>query len=149
MEYNKQLFNSINNIATKYKELNAKLQSTNINFNDEKEIKIQLRAYHQVVNEFEKYKRLLDEGLEAEKVLSNQNATLDAEFIELAKKELDEIKNKIPLMEIELKKMLLPADPNKDKDIIVEMRPAAGGDESAIFVANLFDTYKRYFDTQK
>lgn len=148
MEYNKQLFNSLDKIATKYEELSSKLQSANINFNEEKEIKIQLKAYHEVVHEFEKYKRLLNDGLEAEKIL-NQSATQDAEFIELAKKELDNIKNQIPLMEIELKKMLLPADPNKDKDIIVEMRPAAGGDESAIFVANLFDTYKHYFDLQK
>ena len=149
MEYNKQLYNSINKIASKYEELNAKLQSANISFSEEKEIKIQLKGYHQVVSEFEKFKHLINEGLETEKMLSNQNASLDIEFVELAKKELDEIKNKIPSMEIELKKMLLPADPNKDKDVIIEMRPAAGGDESAIFVTNLFDTYKRYCDSQK
>ena len=148
MEYNKLLFDSINKIATKYEELNNKLQSSNLSFNEEKEIKIQLKSYHDIVNEFNNYKHWLNEGLETEKLL-NQSSQLDAEFVELAKKELDDIKNKIPLMELNLKKLLLPVDPNKDKDIIVEMRPAAGGDESAIFVADLFDTYKRYFDIQK
>jgi peptide chain release factor 1 len=43
----------------------------------------------------------------------------------------------------------LPVDPNNDKNVIIEMRPAAGGDEASIFVADLFDTYKRYADKQK
>jgi peptide chain release factor 1 len=45
--------------------------------------------------------------------------------------------------------LLLPVDPNNDKNVIIEMRPAAGGDEASIFVADLFDTYKRYADKQK
>ena len=61
-----------------------------------------------------------------------------------------ELTDKKPLIEkyeYELKILLLPKDPNDDKNVIVEMRPAAGGDESSIFVGDLFSAYKRYADS--
>lgn len=83
----------------------------------------------------------MDTGIAAEKILNTEK---DLELIELAQMDLDEAKINIPIIENDLKIMLLPTDPNDDKNVIVEMRPAAGGDESSIFVGNLFDTYRAY-----
>ena len=88
---------------------------------------------------------MIDNGLQAEKILNSSNTD---DLVELAKMELEEIKEKIPFFEKELKILLIPNDPNDEKNVIVEMRPGVGGDESCIFVANLFDTYKRYADKQ-
>jgi peptide chain release factor 1 len=70
----------------------------------------------------------------------------DAEMAEMAKEELKELEMKIPILENEIKLLLLPKDPNDDRNIIVELRAGAGGDEAAIFVGNLFEAYTRYAD---
>jgi peptide chain release factor 1 len=65
---------------------------------------------------------------------------------EMAKEELKELESRIPLLEDDIKLLLLPKDPNDDRNIIVELRAGAGGDEAAIFVGNLFEAYTRYAD---
>lgn len=70
----------------------------------------------------------------------------DPEMAEMAKEELKELEAKIPLLEDEIKILLLPKDPNDERNIIVELRAGAGGDEAAIFVGNLFEAYVRYAD---
>ena len=72
----------------------------------------------------------------------------EKELLDMAKFDLETIKEKIPHIEEEIKILLLPVDPNNDKNVIIEMRPAAGGDEASIFVSNLFDTYQRYATMQ-
>lgn len=69
-------------------------------------------------------------------------------MIKMFQLELDNAKNIIPNLEEQLKILLLPNDPNNGKNVIIEMRPAAGGDEASIFVSDLFDTYKRYIENQ-
>jgi peptide chain release factor 1 len=70
----------------------------------------------------------------------------DPEMAEMAKEELKELEARIPLLEDDIKLLLLPKDPNDDRNIIVELRAGAGGDEAAIFVGNLFEAYTRYAD---
>ena len=69
-------------------------------------------------------------------------------MIAMAKEIINTSKNMIPDTEKQLQILLLPIDPNNDKNVIVEMRPAAGGDEASIFVSNLFETYRRYAEKQ-
>ena len=68
---------------------------------------------------------------------------------EFAAEEIKELEAQLPLLEDELKVMLLPGDPNDDKDIIVEIRAGAGGDEAAIFAGDLYRMYTRYAELQK
>ena len=72
----------------------------------------------------------------------------DPELKELAQEEVAELEEKIPPLEDDIKFMLLPADPNDEKDIIVEIRSAAGGDEAAIFAGDLFKMYSRYAESR-
>lgn len=72
----------------------------------------------------------------------------DEELLELAKEELNESKKRVEELENELKILLLPKDPNDDKDIIVEIRAGAGGDEAALFAAELFRMYTHYVESR-
>ncbi|MDO9107654.1 MAG: peptide chain release factor 1 [Coriobacteriia bacterium] len=73
----------------------------------------------------------------------------DPDLKEMAADEIKEIESGLPAMEEEMKLMLLPGDPNDDKDIIVEIRGGAGGDEAAIFAGDLYRMYTRYAETQR
>lgn len=84
------------------------------------------------------YKQLLSD------IEDNKSMSYDPELGELAKEELRALEPKIPIIEDEIKKLLIPKDPNDDRNIIVEMRAGTGGDEAAIFVGNLFNAYVRY-----
>ncbi len=93
---------------------------------------------------------IVEKAQEYKSVISQINDTkemlYDSEMAEMAKEELKELEAKIPLLEDEIKILLLPKDPNDDRNIIVELRAGAGGDEAAIFVGNLFEAYVRYAD---
>ena len=149
MEYNKKLYETVEGIAKNFAELRNKVETdTTLPFSEVKKINIQLKKHEPVAAKFNELKQLVDNAKQAEAIL-NDSSIKDKDFIEMAKLDLDQIRNKIPTLEQEIKTLLLPVDPNNDKNVIVEMRPAAGGDESALFVSDLFDTYKRYFDNQK
>ncbi len=145
MEYNKKLYDSLLKINNKNDELNKLLETIGNDPIKIKEINIQLKQTSKVSLPFSSYKKMIDEGLSLEESLKIET---NKEFLDLMKIELDEIKNSIPEIEKELKILLLPEDPNNGKNVIIEMRPAAGGDEASIFVADLFDTYKRYIDSK-
>jgi peptide chain release factor 1 len=146
MEYNKRLYESLEAIEQKYNDLNQQLETAHIPLEQLKDINRQLKRNKPIVELFREYKVAIKNAMDSEKALNNNS--LDGELAELAKMELEEIKTKIPLQEEKFKLLLLPVDPNNDKNVIIEMRPAAGGDEASIFVADLFDTYKRYADKQ-
>jgi peptide chain release factor 1 len=73
---------------------------------------------------------------------------LDDDMREMVKEELSDAKKKIVVIEEELKVLMLPKDPNDDKNVIVEIRGGAGGDEAALFAADLFRMYSRYAERQ-
>ncbi len=83
---------------------------------------------------------------EAKEVL---RAESDPEMKELAADEAKELETRIPELEAEIRVMMLPGDPNDDKDIIVEIRAGAGGDEAAIFAGDLYRMYTRYAELQR
>ena len=145
MEYNKKLYDALQRISDKNDELNKALETVGNDIARLREINIQLKQTEKVSQAFKNYKQLVQDGLNAEELLKQET---DKEMIELYRMELDNSKEQIPGLEEELKILLLPEDPNNGKNVIVEMRPAAGGDEASIFVSDLFDTYKRYIENQ-
>lgn len=92
----------------------------------------------------EKYKEYKAEKQNVEESLELLNEESDEEMRELAKEELAESKDKVEKLEEELKILLIPKDPNDDKNIIVEMRAGAGGDEAGLFVADVARMYRSY-----
>lgn len=94
-----------------------------------------------VVQVYEQYQKVLADTESAKEVLNTEK---DAAFREMAKEELDELAQQKKILEEQLKTMLIPKDPNDGKNIILEIRAGAGGDEAAIFAGDLFRMYKRF-----
>lgn len=94
---------------------------------------------------YRRYKDVVS-GIEETEELLGEN--LDADMAEMAKEELSELKKEKIDLEEQIKILLLPKDPNDDKNIIMEIRGAAGGDEAALFAGDLFEMYQRYADAQ-
>jgi len=80
----------------------------------------------------------------ADAIEENRELLGDAELGELAKEELTELEPLLPMLENEIKILMIPKDKNDDKNIFLELRAGAGGDESALFVADIFRMYSRY-----
>ena len=93
------------------------------------------------VDVYRSYKTKKEELQDIEDML---NETSDKEEVEMLKEESSALKTELPEMEEELKILLIPKDPNDDKDVIVEIRAAAGGDEAAIFAGDLMRMYSKY-----
>ena len=91
-----------------------------------------------VVTKYKEYKAAKDGIEDSLAILEEEN---DEEMRELAKEELNECKAGIDRIEQELRILLLPKDPNDDKNVIVEIRAGAGGDEAALFAADLYDQW--------
>lgn len=94
---------------------------------------------------FVEYKTVVEE-LEAAKVM--QAEKLDDEMREMVKMEIEDLSERQRELEEKIHVLLLPKDPNDDKNVIVEIRGAAGGDEAALFAADLYRMYTRFADTQ-
>lgn len=96
-----------------------------------------------IVLKYKQYKEALNHQQQAKEVLEKEK---DPELRELAKLELDELEPKLEQFEADLKEMLIPKDPNDDKNVILEIRAGTGGDEAAIFAGDLFRMYQRFCD---
>lgn len=90
----------------------------------------------------QEYESLLNVVSEADEIIADGS---DSEMLELARLEKDEALNKIPQVEEEIKFLLIPKDPEDEKNVIVELRAGTGGDEAAIFVEDVFRMYTMYF----
>lgn len=145
MEHNKQLFAALQTIKTKNEELNKSIETATMSLIQMRDMNRQIKQTSKIVEPFLEYKKIIEEGEDAENMLKNEK---DPEMLEMAREIIANAKNQIPTLEEKLKLLLLPVDPNNDKNVIVEMRPAAGGDESSIFVSNLFETYKEFATRQ-
>jgi peptide chain release factor 1 len=99
----------------------------------------------QIVEKIREYKKLLSGLEEAEGLLSSG----DGDMRELAQSELEELKRRRPVVENELKLILLPADPRDKKNVILEIRAGTGGEEAALFAASLLRMYTKYAESKR
>ncbi|MBI5098814.1 MAG: peptide chain release factor 1 [Nitrospirae bacterium] len=99
-----------------------------------------------IVQKIHEYKKVLSGISEAEEII---NAGGDDGLKELAEAELEELKEKKPRIEDEIKLMLVPKDPRDEKNIILEIRAGTGGDEAALFAADLFRMYTKYAESKR
>ena len=100
----------------------------------------------ETVETFRTYKKVLSGIDEAMEVIEDKS--MDEEFREMAQEELKELKPQKEELEEKLQVLLLPKDPNDDKNIIIEIRGGAGGDEAALFAGDLFRMYTKYCETK-
>lgn len=94
-----------------------------------------------IIMKYREYKAVLDSIAESKEILQEES---DEELRELAKMELSDMESQVEPLEEELKLLLVPKDPNDEKNVIVEIRGGAGGDEAALFAGDLLRMYSRY-----
>ena len=136
------MFDKLDFILEKYEELSLKVSDPDIINNQkvwQKHIK-EMGEMEPIVNQYKEYKKAKEAVAEAKEMLDSG----DEELRELAKMELAEYEEQIPQMEEQLKILLLPKDPNDDKNVILEVRAGTGGEEAALFAQDLLRMYLRY-----
>ena len=125
---------------TKYNQLQTELMSEDVlkNINKTREISKEIADLEEVVTEYKKYKKVLESIIDTKEMLN------DDELKEIAKEELKTLEEEKESIEKNLEILLIPKDPNDSKNVIMEIRGAAGGDEANIFAGDLFRMYSRY-----
>jgi peptide chain release factor 1 len=106
-----------------------------------KKLNIEYRELQTVVEVYEVYKKTIDNIEQAKEVLSIEK---DKEFLEMAKAELEENRVKEEQLAEEIRLLLIPKDPEDNKNCVMELRAGTGGDEASIFAGNLFEMYTRF-----
>jgi peptide chain release factor 1 len=130
-------------IRLRFEDVSHELQQPDV-LSDLKRYKALNKEYKdldRIVVEYKVYQNILSNIEGARQVIATEK---DEEFRELAKAELDELLPQQDAMEAKLKELLIPTDPNDSKDIVLEIRAGAGGDEAAIFAGDLYRMYARY-----
>ncbi|MGN7613323.1 peptide chain release factor 1 [Magnetococcales bacterium HHB-1] len=143
------VINRLRTMAKRHAELNALLGDPEV-IADSDRLTLYSKEFAEldpVVEQFNHYMALKEELEETEELLSD--AQNDAEMRQMAKEERELLKEKIDQSFDQLRLMLLPADPNDGKNIILEIRAGTGGEEAALFVADLFRMYSRFAETKR
>ena len=136
------MFNKLEFVLEKYEELSMKVSDPEIINNQplwQKHIK-EMGEMEPIVNKYKEYKAAKESMAEAKDMLDMG----DEELRELAKMEISDLEDRIPQLEDELKILMLPKDPNDEKNVILEVRAGTGGDEAALFGNDLLRMYLRY-----
>ena len=142
------MYDKLDLTLEKYDELAIKVSDPDV-INDQtvwqKYIK-EMSEMEPIVNKYKEYKKVNSDLEDTKQMLSDGG--MDEEFRELAKMELSELEEKHEILTNELQILLLPKDPNDDKNVILEVRAGTGGDEAALFGSDLLRMYMRYAERQ-
>lgn len=141
------MLDRLQSLAGRYEKLSELLSDPDI-VNDNKklrELSKEQSDLQEVFEAYTEYKSVMEQ-LDAAKEM--QNEKMDDDMRDMVKMELDELTTRREALETNINLLMLPKDPNDDKNVIVEIRGAAGGDEAALFAADLYRMYTRYADVQ-
>lgn len=142
------MFERLDQLEAKYEELTQALASPDIT-NDSARYQKTAKAHSEISETVEKYREYKDlkRGIaESRAVIAEET---DGDMRAYAQEELDKLESRVTGVEDELRLMLLPKDPNDEKDVVLEIRAGTGGDESTLFVAEMFRMYTRFAETQR
>src|SRR5579863_7384884 len=141
------MFERLDQIEARYEELTSALASPDI-VNDSAKYQKTAKAHSEIAPIVEKYREYKD----LTKGIADSRAMLadekDPEMRAYAQEELNKLEARVGSVEEDLKVLLLPKDPNDEKDVILEIRAGTGGEEATLFVAEMFRMYTRYAETQ-
>ncbi|KRM60545.1 peptide chain release factor 1 [Paucilactobacillus vaccinostercus DSM 20634] len=142
-----EIFDKLQSVADRYDELNELISDPDIIADTQKFMKLSKEegSLRETVEKYNEYKKITQQVSDDEELLREK---LDPEMEELTKEELAESKAQQEELEQALRVLLLPKDPNDDKNIIMEIHGAAGGDEASLFAGDLFEMYTRYAEKQ-
>ncbi len=141
------MFERLDQIVTRYEDLGAQLAEPELVADQQlyRKTAKQHRELEAVVESFRRYRAIAD-GIEDAKGMLNED---DPEIRAMAADELAQLEARLPGAEDELKLLLLPKDPNDDKNVVVEIRAATGGDEASLFAAEVYRMYTRFAELHR
>src|SRR3954468_12467554 len=142
------MFEKLVHIETKYQELTDALSSPEV-MGDSNKYQKTAKAHAEISEIYEKYREYKDlkQGIkDSSEMLASET---DAELREYAQQELTQLEERLVKVEEELKLLLVPKDPNDERNVILEIRAGTGGDEASLFAAELFRLYSRYAESQR
>ena len=142
------MFDKIEDILLRYEDIIADLNDPDIMSNQDK-FRALMKEQAEITPIVEKYKEYKDTKAGIEDSLALLDEETDEEMRELAKEELADCKSRLTGIEDDLKILLLPKDPNDDKNVVVEIRAGAGGDEAALFAAEIYRMYVHYAESKR
>ncbi|MCU9533221.1 peptide chain release factor 1 [Streptococcus sp. CSL10205-OR2] len=142
------IYDQLESVENRYEELGELLSDPEVVSNTKRfmELSKEEASLRDTVATYKEYKDVLQAITDAEEMIKDSGG--DADIEEMAKEELKESKAQKEELEERLKILLLPKDPNDDKNIILEIRGAAGGDEAALFAGDLLTMYQKYAEGQ-
>jgi peptide chain release factor 1 len=141
------VFDRLQAVEDRYERLNELLSDPEV-VNDSKKLREYSKEQSDIqetVMAYREYKEVKEQLTDAKAMLEEK---LDAEMREMVKEEISELEPRIEALESRIKILLVPKDPNDDKNVIMEIRGAAGGDEAALFAGDLYRMYSRYAESQ-
>lgn len=141
------LLDKLEGLQHKFDEISTLITDPAVISDQKRYVKLN-KEYHdleRILSVRNEYKLTMAHIAEARELLESES---DPDMREMAKAEIEELEPKIPVMEEEIKLLLIPADPEDSKNAIVEIRGGTGGDEAAIFAGDLFKMYSRYCDSK-
>lgn len=142
------MFDRLEDTLVRFEELLSMLSEPDV-ANDPKRFQKLMKEQADLAPIVEAYKEYKENKQNIEDSLAMLQEESDEELRELAKEELAESKEKVEELEQKLKILLLPKDPNDDKNVIVEIRAGAGGDEAALFAAEVYRMYVHYAESKR
>ena len=142
------MFERLDQLETRYQDLERSLASPEV-ISDSAKYQKTAKAHSELTPVVEKYREYKDlkRGIEESKAVLAEEK--DQEMRAYAQEELDKLEGRAGQVEQELKVLLLPKDPNDEKNIVLEIRAGTGGDEATLFAAEMFRMYTRYAETQR
>ena len=142
------MFESLGALKDKYNDLEVKISDPDVIANQEQWQKLMKEHadLSPVVKKYDEYVKAIDDINGAKEIIANET---DEDLRSLAKEELSDLEKNLEVIIDELKILLLPKDPNDDKNVIVEIRGGAGGDEAALFAGALFRMYSMYASNRR
>lgn len=142
-----EIFDKLQAVADRYDELNELISDPEVIADSQRFMKISKEegSLRETVEKYNEYKEVTQTIKDDTEMLREES---DPDLVEMTKEELNEAKERQAQLQDELEVLLIPKDPNDDKNIIMEIRGAAGGDEASLFAADLYNMYVRYAEKQ-
>ena len=142
------MFDKLEDLLIRFEELMGELSSPDVTSNQERFRKLMKEQSDltPIVEAYKEYKKSKQDIADSLEMLEAES---DDDMREMLKEELNDAKKRVEELEEKLKILLLPKDPNDDKNVIVEIRSGAGGDEAALFAAEIYRMYVHYAESQR
>jgi len=147
MAENNDMLDKLEGLVSRFEEISTLITDPNVISDQRRYVKLtkEYKDLNQLMKARTRYTALLESAEEARNLISS---TDDAELKEMAREELQSAEQQIPQLEEEIKLLLVPADPEDNKNVVMEIRGGTGGDEAALFAGDLFRMYTKYCEVK-